>query len=103
MKIIGVHFSLDDFGTGLSSYSYLRNLPVDYLKIDGIFVKDIKDNPSDYAVVKSINEIGHFMGKKAIAEFVENDEIVEILRETGVDYAQGYGIGKKTPITELLK
>jgi diguanylate cyclase (GGDEF)-like protein len=103
MKIIGVSFSLDDFGTGLSSYSYLRNLPVDYLKIDGIFVKDIKDSPSDYAVVKSINEIGHFMGKKTIAEFVENDEILEILREIGVDYAQGWGIGKKMPITDLLK
>lgn len=102
MKIIGVSFSLDDFGTGLSSYSYLRTLPVDYLKIDGIFVKDIKENPSDYAVVKSINEIGHFMGKKTIAEYVEDDEIVEILREIGVDYAQGWGIGKKLPITTLI-
>ena len=102
MKILGVQFSLDDFGTGLSSYSYLRNLPVDYLKIDGIFVKDIKDNPNDYAVVKSINEIGHFMGKKTIAEYVENEEILEILREIGVDYAQGWGIGKKVPITTLL-
>ena len=102
MKVIGVKFSLDDFGTGLSSYSYLRSLPVDYLKIDGIFVKDIKTSPSDYAVVKSINEIGHFMGKKTIAEFVENDEILEILREIGVDFAQGYGIGPKMPITELL-
>lgn len=102
MKVIGVQFSLDDFGTGLSSYSYLRNLPVDYLKIDGVFVKDIKTNPSDYAVVKSINEIGHFMGKKTIAEFVEDDEVLEILREIGVDFAQGYGIGKKFPITELL-
>ncbi|MGK0396502.1 MAG: diguanylate cyclase (GGDEF)-like protein [Candidatus Azotimanducaceae bacterium] len=102
MKVIGVQFSLDDFGTGLSSYSYLRNLPVDYLKIDGVFVKDIKTNPSDYAVVKSINEIGHFMGKKTIAEFVEDDEVLEILREIGVDFAQGYGIGKKIPITELL-
>ena len=102
MKVLGVQFSLDDFGTGLSSYSYLRNLPVDFLKIDGVFVKDIKDNPNDYAVVKSINEIGHFMGKKTIAEFVENDEILEILREIGVDYAQGYGIGMKVPITELL-
>jgi len=102
MKVIGVKFSLDDFGTGLSSYSYLRNLPVDYLKIDGIFVKDIKTSPSDYAVVKSINEIGHFMGKKTIAEFVEDDEILEILREIGVDFAQGYGIGRKMPITELL-
>ena len=72
MKIIGCKFSLDDFGTGLSSYSYLRNLPVDYVKIDGVFVKDIANNPGDYAVVKSINEIGHYMGKKTIAEFVEN-------------------------------
>ncbi len=102
LKVIGVAFSLDDFGTGLSSYSYLRNLPVDYLKIDGIFVKDIKTNPSDYAVVKSINEIGHFMGKKTIAEFVEDDEVLEILREIGVDFAQGYGIEKKRPVVELL-
>lgn len=103
LKIIGVQFSLDDFGTGLSSYSYLRSLPVDYLKIDGIFVKDIKNNPNDYAVVKSINEIGHFMGKKTIAEFVEDDEILEILREIGVDFAQGWGIGMKRPIVELLE
>jgi EAL domain-containing protein (putative c-di-GMP-specific phosphodiesterase class I) len=103
MKIIGVSFSLDDFGSGLSSYSYLRNLPVDYLKIDGIFVKEIKNNLSDYAVVKSINEIGHCMGKKTIAEFVEDEETLEILREIGVDYVQGWGIGKKIPITELLK
>jgi diguanylate cyclase (GGDEF)-like protein len=102
MKVLGVQFSLDDFGTGLSSYSYLRNLPVDFLKIDGVFVKDILDNPNDYAVVKSINEIGHFMGKKTIAEFVENDEVLEVLREIGVDFAQGYGIGMKVPITELL-
>ncbi len=102
MKVIGCEFSLDDFGTGLSSYSYLRNLPVDYLKIDGIFVKDIANNPNDYAVVKSINEIGHFMGKKTIAEYVENEEILEILREIGVDFAQGYGIEMKMPIGELL-
>jgi diguanylate cyclase (GGDEF)-like protein len=102
LKIIGVEFSLDDFGTGLSSYSYLRNLPVDYLKIDGIFVKDIKTNPSDYAVVKSINEIGHFMGKKTIAEYVEDDEVLEILQEIGVDFAQGFGVEKKRPIVELL-
>lgn len=102
MKVIGVEFSLDDFGTGLSSYSYLRSLPVDYLKIDGVFVKDIKTNANDYAVVKSINEIGHFMGKKTIAEYVEDDEILEILREIGVDFAQGYGIGGKIPLTQLI-
>ncbi|MEE9255240.1 MAG: DUF1631 family protein, partial [Pseudomonadales bacterium] len=86
MKIIGCHFALDDFGTGLSSYSYLRNLPVDYLKIDGVFVKDLDRSPGDFAVVKSINEIGHVMGKQTIAEFVENDDILERLREIGVDY-----------------
>ncbi len=103
MKLVGLKFSLDDFGTGLSSYSYLKSLPVDYLKIDGVFIRDIKNNPSDYAVVKSINEVGQFMGKKTIAEFVEDEEIVEILREIGVDYAQGWGIGKKVPITTLLE
>ena len=102
LKVIGVQFSLDDFGTGLSSYSYLRNLPVDYLKIDGVFVKDIMTNPSDYAVVKSINEIGHFMGKKTIAEYVEDDQVLEMLRDIGIDFAQGYGIEKKVPLTDLL-
>ena len=101
MKIIGCKFSLDDFGTGLSSYSYLRNLPVDFVKIDGVFVKDIATNPGDYAVVKSINEIGHYMGKKTIAEFVENAEVLESLREIGVDYAQGYEIEKPLPLEEL--
>lgn len=101
MKIIGCHFALDDFGTGLSSYSYLRNLPVDYLKIDGVFVKDLDRSPGDFAVVKSINEIGHVMGKQTIAEFVENDDILERLREIGVDYGQGFGIEKPHPISEF--
>jgi len=103
LKVLGVQFSLDDFGTGLSSYAYLRNLPVDYLKIDGTFVKDLQSNPDDYAVVKSINEIGHFMGKRTIAEHVENDAVLAILREIGVDFVQGFGIGGKFPITELLQ
>ncbi len=102
MRVTRVQFSLDDFGTGLSSYSYLRNLPVDYLKIDGAFVKDIVTNPNDYAVVKSINEIGHFMGKKTIAEYVEDDKALAILKEIGVDFAQGYGIEKKMPLSELV-
>jgi diguanylate cyclase (GGDEF)-like protein len=101
MKIIGCRFSLDDFGTGLSSYSYLRNLPVDYVKIDGVFVKDIVDNPGDYAVVRSINEIGHYMGKQTIAEYVENDAVLERLREIGVDYVQGYHIDKPTRLEQL--
>ena len=103
LKVLGVQFSLDDFGTGLSSYAYLRNLPVDYLKIDGTFVKDLQSNPDDYAVVKSINEIGHFMGKRTIAEHVENDAVLAILREIGVDFVQGFGIGGKFPITKLLQ
>ncbi len=101
MKIIGCQFSLDDFGTGLSSYSYLRNLPVDFVKIDGVFVKDIANNPGDYAVVRSINEIGHYMGKKTIAEFVEDQEVLDRLKEIGVDYAQGYQIAKPLPLEEL--
>ena len=102
MQVLGVRFSLDDFGKDLSSYSYLRDLPVDYLKIDGSFVKEIKTSSSDYAVVKSINEIGHFMGKQTVAEFVEDEEVLVILKEIGVDFAQGFGVGKKMPITELL-
>jgi diguanylate cyclase (GGDEF)-like protein len=103
VKETGCLFSLDDFGTGMSSYAYLKNLPVNYLKIDGAFVKDIVNNSSDYAVVKSICEIGHFMGKKVIAEFVENAEILAVLKELGVDYAQGYGIEKPRILADLVK
>ena len=102
MKLIGCRFSLDDFGTGLSSYSYLRNLPVDYIKIDGVFVRDLATNPGDYAVVKSINEIAHFMGKQTVAEYVESDAIMAQLREIGVDYAQGYGIGRPKLLSEFV-
>ncbi|MFT5172475.1 MAG: EAL domain-containing protein (putative c-di-GMP-specific phosphodiesterase class I) [Gammaproteobacteria bacterium] len=84
-----------------SSFEYLKNLPADYLKIDGAFVKDIADDPVHLAMVKSINELGHVTGKKTIAEFVENDAIVEVLRDLGVDYAQGYGIGMPRPLEML--
>lgn len=103
LKKLGCRFALDDFGSGLSSFAYLKNLPVDYLKIDGMFVKDIVDDPIDHAMVKSINEIGHVMGMKTIAEFVENDVIKGMLKEIGVNYAQGYGIGKPQPIADLIK
>ena len=102
LKGLGCQFALDDFGSGLSSFGYLKNLSVDYLKIDGMFVKDIIDDPIDRAMVKSINEIGHVMGMQTIAEFVENDVIKGMLKEIGVDYAQGYGIGKPQPFDELL-
>lgn len=102
LKGLGCKFALDDFGSGLSSFAYLKNLPVDFLKIDGVFVKDIVDDPIDHAMVKSINEIGHVMGMKTIAEFVENDEIKGMLREIGVNYAQGYGIGKPEPLDVII-
>ena len=101
LRARGCSFSLDDFGSGLSSFAYLKNLPVDYLKIDGLFVKDILDDQVDLAMVKSINEVGHVMGKKTIAEFVENQQIFDLLSELGVDYAQGYGIAKPVPLDEL--
>lgn len=101
MKIIGCQFSLDDFGTGLSSYSYLRNLPVDYVKIDGVFVRGIAENPGDFAVVKSINEIGHYMGKKTIAEFVENEAVLNKLDEIGVDFAQGWEVDRPIQLEDL--
>jgi len=90
----GYSFSLDDFGTGLSSYEYLKTMPVSYLKIDGVFTKEIVKDKVSYAMVKSINEIGHVMGLKTIAEFTENKEILDTLKEIGVDYAQGYFIHK---------
>jgi len=98
----GCHFALDDFGSGLSSFAYLKNLPVSTLKIDGIFVKDIVNNPIDEAMVKSINDIGHVMNMKTVAEFVENDLIKQRLQQLGVDYAQGYGLGIPAPIDNIL-
>ena len=102
LKEIGCYFALDDFGSGLSSFGYLKNLPVDYLKIDGMFVKDIVDDPIDRAMVKSINDVGQVMGMQTIAEFVENDAIKSILTDIGVNFAQGYGLGKPMPFDDLL-
>jgi len=94
LREIGCRFSLDDFGSGLSSFAYLKNLEVDFLKIDGMFVKAIVNNKIDRAMVESINNVGHVMGLHTIAEFAENDEIINMLKEIGVDYAQGYGVAK---------
>lgn len=98
LKNLGCQFSLDDFGSGLSSFAYLKNLPVDFLKIDGIFVKDIANDPVDLAMVKSINDIAHVMGRKTIAEFVENDAILSLLKNINVDFIQGYCSDQPTPL-----
>ncbi|MEG4516017.1 MULTISPECIES: EAL domain-containing protein [unclassified Microcoleus] len=98
LKKIGCCFALDDFGSGLSSFAYLMNLPVDYLKIDGAFVKNISHNLISQALVEGFNGIAHAMNLETIAEFVEDEAILEKLREIGVDYAQGYGIGRPVPI-----
>ena len=100
LKASGCQFSLDDFGSGLSSFAYLKNLPVDYLKIDGAFVKDLAEDPIDYAMVEAINQIGHVMGLATIAEFAENDDVISGLRQIGVDYAQGYGVAMPKPLVD---
>ncbi|MCU7935047.1 MAG: EAL domain-containing protein [Candidatus Thiodiazotropha sp. (ex Dulcina madagascariensis)] len=101
LKRRGFRFALDDFGTGMSSFAYLKRLPVDYLKIDGSFVRNMLNDPVDRAMVESINRIGHLMGLQTIAEYVESDQILEQLIDIGVDYAQGYGVVRPSPLTRM--
>ena len=103
LRALGCRFSLDDFGAGMSSFAYLKHLPVDYLKIDGGFVKDMADDPIDRAMVEAINNVGHVMGKQTIAEFVDGERVIAALRQIGVDYAQGYGVAKPRPFGPRLK
>jgi diguanylate cyclase (GGDEF)-like protein len=98
LRARGCRFALDDFGTGLASFAYLKHLPVDFLKIDGTFVKDIVRDPVSLAIVKATNEIGHALGIETIAEYVEDIETFEALRELGVDYGQGFGIARPKPL-----
>ncbi|SCK26386.1 EAL domain-containing protein [Vogesella sp. LIG4] len=99
LQKLGCRFSLDDFGAGMSSFSYLKHLPVDYLKIDGSFVKDMLDDPIDHAMVAAINHIGHVMGKHTIAEFVETPQIMQAAAMLGIDYVQGYAVMRPQPFT----
>ena len=101
LKERGCRFALDDFGSGFSSLAYLKQLPVDFLKIDGVFVRDMSNDSIDYAMVRSINEIGHVMGKQTIAEFVEDHTTLGLLRDVGVDFVQGYEIGRPAPLDQF--
>lgn len=102
LRAMGSSVSLDDFGTGLATYDYLKSFPFDYLKIDGAFIKGVLDSPVDQAIVQSITGVARTMGLQTIAEFVEGDAVVERLRAYGVDYVQGFGVGKPVPLEELL-
>ena len=98
----GGRFSLDDFGSGLSSFAYLKRLPVDFLKIDGAFVRSLLDDSADEAMVSAVNHVGHVMGLKTVAEFVESEDILRRLQALGVDFAQGYGIHRPEPLADAL-
>ena len=103
MKEIGCRFSLDDFGAGQSSYAYLKMLPVDFIKIDGSFVKNISNDDVDYAMVKSITDMGHFLEKKIVAEFVVDQDVYETVADIGVDYVQGYHTGAPIMLDTLIE
>ncbi|KJS18403.1 MAG: hypothetical protein VR69_00840 [Peptococcaceae bacterium BRH_c4b] len=93
-KSLGCLFALDDFGIGFSSFSYLRILPVDYIKIDGSFIRDVDKEPVHLALIQAINTIANTLGKKTIAEFVENEDILKVLQAVGIDYGQGFYLGR---------
>ncbi len=94
LRALGCSFALDDFGTGFSSFNYIKNFPVDYLKIDGTFIVNLIDDPTDQVLVKSMIDVGHTLGKKVIAEYVESPGVLDLLRRFGVDYVQGYHLGR---------
>ena len=103
MKEIGCRFSLDDFGAGQSSYAYLKMLPVDFIKIDGAFVKNIANDDVDYAMVKSITDMGHFLEKLIVAEYVTDQDVLDTVADIGVDYVQGFHLGKPCFMEELIQ
>ncbi|TMO55147.1 EAL domain-containing protein [Pseudoalteromonas phenolica] len=100
---LGCHFSIDDFGTGFSTFSYLKQLPAQHVKIDGSFVRDMLNDPIDLALVKAVNDISHSLDKHSVAEYVESKDIFDALKEIGIDFGQGYFIAKPMPINQLKK
>ncbi|WP_299789982.1 bifunctional diguanylate cyclase/phosphodiesterase [uncultured Shewanella sp.] len=103
LRKLGFLFALDDFGTGFASYGYLKELPVDYVKIDGCFVKNLATNAKDFAIVKSIHDVCDVMGIETVAEFVENQDIIDRLEGIGINYAQGYAIGRPKPLDTYIE
>lgn len=103
LRALGCRFALDDFGSGVSSFGYLKSLEVDFIKIDGMFVRGVATDKTDRAIVKSINDIGHQTGKQTIAEFVESADVARALWRLGVDYIQGYGIGRPMPLEKIFR
>ena len=99
LRHMGCQFALDDFGSGLSSFGHLKKLPVDYLKIDGMFIRDILNDQTNQIFVKSIIDIAHTLKIKTIAEFVENDEMLDLMKKLGADYAQGFGVSRPSILT----
>src|SRR5690606_33069302 len=103
LKELGCRYALDDFGSGLSTFGYLKSLPVDFIKIDGQFVRYIETDETDFAIVKSINEVGHALGEQTVAEFVENGAIARKLGAIGVDWLQGYHVGVPVMLADWLQ
>lgn len=103
LRSMGCKFAIDDFGTGFSSFNYIKNYPVDYIKIDGMFIRNLVNEHSDQILVKSMVDIAHDLGKKVIAEYVEDEATLQLLKEYCVDYVQGYHLGKPQPITTILQ
>ncbi len=99
---IGCRFSIDDFGSGLSSFAYLKRFNASYLKIDGSLITEVATDETDRILVSGINQMAHALGMQTVAEFVENDDIIQVLRDEGIDFLQGYGIGRPIPLSEVL-
>jgi EAL domain-containing protein (putative c-di-GMP-specific phosphodiesterase class I) len=99
---LGCSFSVDDFGSGFSSFAYLKDLPADYIKLDGSFIQNLHRDKIDQTLVKSMIQVIQALGKKAVAEYVENEAILDILKTMGIDFVQGYHIGHPLPIAQLF-